>query len=126
MRSRIILLGLSLVLLCTLLGCSSKEVQIDNALNVTHKMKMSIDNQDYEKFNRLFSEGRINSVQKSDFEELKTFTTAGASYNNYELLTFENGKMFLVRLTPSNEEGEVFIEDVKIVPEEMRSLFATE
>lgn len=89
-------------------------------------MKVSIDQQDYKRFNQLFSEGRANSVQKNEFEGLKTLTSARTVYTNYELLRFDNGNMLLVRLTPPNEDGEIEIEDVKIVPEEMKSLFADE
>ncbi|WP_308635793.1 hypothetical protein [Paenibacillus silvisoli] len=105
-------------------SCSNNEVKPDSPVNTAHLMKLSIDYQDYDRFNQLFSEGRADSVPKSEFEKLKTLTSAGTQYNNYELLKFENGKMLLVRLAPPNEAGEIFIEDVKVIPEELSYLFS--
>ncbi|WP_405460877.1 hypothetical protein [Paenibacillus sp. HJGM_3] len=98
----------------------------DSPIHTTHLMKVSIDQQDYKRFTQLFSEGRANSVQKTEFEGFKTLTPARTIFTNYELLRFDNGNMLLVRLTPPNEDGEIEIEDVKIVPEEMKRLFADE
>lgn len=115
-----------LLLLGLLVGCRQNVVKPDSPLNTAHIMKLSIDEQDYERFNQLFSEGKINTVTKSEFERLHTLTSARTTYSNYELLTFENGSMVLVKLTPPNEDGEIEIEDIKVVPREMKSLFAVE
>jgi len=57
------------------------------------------------------------------FNEIKNLTTAGSSYANYVLVTFENGEMLLVRLSPEKVNGEYKIEDVIIVPDEMKEMF---
>ena len=41
----------------------------------------------------------------------------------YETITFDDGEMLLVRITPDKIDGEYKIEDVTIVPEEMRDFF---
>ena len=57
------------------------------------------------------------------FNEMKNLTSAGVGLTHYELLTFENGEMFLVMLTPEKVNGEYKIEDVVIVPNEMKEIF---
>lgn len=49
--------------------------------------------------------------------------TAGTQYTHYELLTFENDEMLLVRLTPEKVNGEYKIEDVVIVTSKMKEIF---
>ncbi|MED4018924.1 hypothetical protein [Sutcliffiella cohnii] len=116
-----------LVLICVffvvMVGCSSNKVQPDSTENVAWLMKLAINNNDYEAFDSLFSEGRKGSVSRTDFSEFEKLTTTGANYKKYELVTFENGEMLLVRLTPVNEDNEYEIEDVIVVPEEMKVLF---
>ena len=56
------------------------------------------------------------------FNELKKLTTAGTELKHYELLTFTNGKMILIELTQERANGEYRIEDVKEVPDEIKSL----
>ncbi|MCA1030919.1 hypothetical protein LCL95_07800 [Bacillus timonensis] len=88
-------------------------------------MKLAIDNNDYASFDSLFADGRKGSISEMEFKELKGITTAGAGYKSYELLTFENGEMLLVklRLTPPHENNKIEIEDVIIVPDDMKELF---
>ncbi|MGY3715882.1 hypothetical protein ACWE42_10195 [Sutcliffiella cohnii] len=106
-----------------IIGCSSNKVKPDSTENVAWLMKLAIENDDYEAFDSLFSEGRKGSVSRTDFSEFGNLTTAGANYKKYELVTFENGEMLLVRLTPENEDNKYEIEDVIVVPEEMKVLF---
>ncbi len=68
-------------------GCSNKTLKPDSPDNTARLMILAIDNNDYESFNYLFSEGRKGSVSKSDFRELQDITTAGIEYKRYELLT---------------------------------------
>lgn len=98
-------------------------VKPDTEQNATWLMKLAIDENDYERFNELFSEGRKNTVSEKIFDAMSELSTAGASYKNYELITFENGEMLLVKLTPMTIDGEYKIEDVMIVPDEMKSFF---
>ncbi|THE13577.1 hypothetical protein E1I69_06585 [Bacillus timonensis] len=88
-------------------------------------MKLAIDNDNYRSFSSLFAEERKGSISESEFKELQELTTAGSSYERYELVTFDNGEMLLVklRITPPNEESELKIEDVIIVPDDMKVLF---
>jgi hypothetical protein len=104
-------------------GCSNKTLKPDSPDNPAWLMKLAIDNNDYESFASLFSESRTGSISKSDFRELQDITTAGTEYKSYELITFENGQMLLVRLTPSDNNKEIKIEDVIVVSDEMKEMF---
>lgn len=86
-------------------------------------MKLKIDNNDYKGFNNLFSKGRKHSVSIEEFNKMNKLTTARTMYTNYEILTFTKGEMLLVRLTPVKVDGEYKMEDVIIVPEDMKSIF---
>ncbi|MCA1032882.1 hypothetical protein LCL95_17875 [Bacillus timonensis] len=112
-------------ILLVVVGCSSKTVAPDNPENTAWLMKLAIDNNDYASFDSLFADGRKGSISEMEFKELKDITTAGAGYRSYELLTFENGEMLLVklRLTPPHENNKIEIEDVIIVPDDMKELF---
>lgn len=86
-------------------------------------MKLAVDNKDYEGLNKLFSDGRKDTLSRKEFVKMQGLTTAGTDFITYELLTFTNGEMFLVRLTPEKVNGEYKIEDVIIVPDNMKEIF---
>ncbi|MCH1624534.1 hypothetical protein [Fredinandcohnia quinoae] len=111
------------IFIVILVGCSNKTLKPDSSDNTSWLMKLAIDNNDYESFDALFSEGRKGSISESEFNELQDITTAGTDYKRYELLTFENGQMLLVRLAPSDNNTEIKIENVMLVPDEMKAMF---
>ena len=49
-----------------------------------------------------------NIISQESFDEMRNITTAKTGYTHYELLTFENGEMLLVRLSPEKIKGDVF------------------
>lgn len=106
-----------------LIGCNNKADWPAGPEYTAWQMKLAIDNKDYESFNDLFTDERKDSLSKEEFSALREITTAGSEYKNYEVITFENGQMLLVLLAPPNEDNEVKIEDVIVVPENMRQLF---
>lgn len=120
----IVTIFISVCFTFTIAACTNKKaLKADTPANTGWLMKMAMDSENYDNFNKLFSEGRKNSISKEEFSKLKKLTTAGTDFKHYELLTFTNGEMFLVRLTPEKVNGEYKIEDVIIVPEEMKKLF---
>jgi hypothetical protein len=106
-----------------LFGCGNEEVKPDSSENTAWLMKLAIDNNDFDSFNDLFTDERKESISKNDFTAFRDITTAGSEYKNYELLTFANGQMLLVKLAPPNKDKKVKIEDVFVVPENMKELF---
>ncbi|MFD2445662.1 hypothetical protein ACFSO7_17010 [Bacillus sp. CGMCC 1.16607] len=125
MRVYIKLFLLSLILMGVITGCSNETVKPDNPENTARLMKSAIENDDYASFDSLFVDGRKGSISESDFKELKKITTTRAGYTRYQLVTFDNGEMLLVKLSiPNpNENNEIEIEDVIVVPDDMTELF---
>lgn len=120
MRTKSTLL-ISILMICVVFTSCQKTMKPDTPQNTAWLMKLAIDNGDYERFNNLLSEKNI--ISRDSFDEMKNKTTAVAGYIHYELITFENGEMLLVRLTPEKVNGEYKIEDVIIVPNEMKEIF---
>ena len=115
-----------LILVTLINGCSQsqKEIIPNTPLNTAILMKSSIDNGDYNSFQSLFTEGKKNSVSEDKFKNLKALSTQGSGYACYELVSFDNGKMLLIYLTPQKDnKGEYHIQDVKVVPDELKKYF---
>jgi hypothetical protein len=105
-------------------GCTEKPMRPDTPVNTSWIAKMAIDSGNYDDFNNLFSEGRKNSISQNKFKELKELSTAGATYTTYQLITFQNGKMILVRMTQEKDSnGNYGIEDIKVVPDGLTDSF---
>lgn len=110
-------------MICIVLTSCQKTVKPDTPANAGLLMSHAINNGDYERFNALFSEGRKNTISRDKFNEMKNLISAGTGFTHYELLTFKNGEMLLVMLTPEKVNGKYKIEDVVIVPSEMKEIF---
>lgn len=113
----------SIIVLSLFLSSCEDTVKADTPYNAAWLVKLAIDENDYERFNEQFSESRKNTVSNESLDAMSALSTAGASYTNYELVTFENGEMLLVRLTPILIDGEYKIEDIIIVPDELKDFF---
>ncbi len=106
-----------------LISCSDqKPLKSDTPVNTAIIMESFLKEGNYKNFSELFIDGRKNAVSEEQFNELKKLTTAGTELKHYELLTFTNGKMILIELTQERANGEYRIEDVKEVPDEIKSL----
>ncbi|WLD94359.1 hypothetical protein [Alkalihalobacillus sp. AL-G] len=116
---------ISLFFVLIIAGCNNEKViQPDTPVNASWLMKLQIDNKDYGRFQSLFYEGAEENVSKETFQQFGEITTSGTNFKNYELLTFENGEMLLVEFAPKQDNDDVYkIVNVKLVPNEMKSLF---
>lgn len=124
MRRKFLPIVVFVFVFSVLVSCSyEKSVKANTPTNAAWLTKLAINNNDYERFNSFFIEGRKNVVSKDMLEKFRKISTTEGSYNHYELITFTNGEMLLVRLTPEKIDGEYKVEDVVIVPEEMKKLF---
>lgn len=124
MKMKVLIVMILIIMCFTFTSCSKQTVlKPDTPVNTGWLMKLAIHNDDYEKFNKLFSEERKNIISKEKFNDMKKMITNETSFVHYELLTFTNGEMFLIRLTPEKVNGEYKIEDVIIIPNEMKEVF---
>ncbi|MBN3554265.1 hypothetical protein JYA63_08320 [Fictibacillus nanhaiensis] len=76
--------------------------------------------ENYELAKTLMAEGRKEQISDEGLKKVKQLMSAGTTYKTYQLLEFDNNEMVLLNLTP-NDKYE--IQDVVIVPEELKSMF---
>lgn len=115
------------IVILLLTACGDQSIQPTTPLNTSILMKSHIDNQNYDFFQSLFAEGYQDSISKETFDEFTEFSTSGANYKNYELITFNNGEMLLVEFKPAlDNEDELKIVNVTRIPEEAKYLFDSE
>ncbi|MCX7904730.1 MAG: hypothetical protein N2486_09510 [Caloramator sp.] len=116
-----LLLLLSIFLLSS---CQRKTVlKPDTPENTVWLFKRSVDDGKYDNLKQLFTDEGKNTISLDTFNKIRKISTPGASFINYQLLTFTNGEMVLVRLSPNKINGEYKIEDVIIVPKEAKKVF---
>lgn len=123
MKIHFLLIGLILMLIS---GCSSeKQIQPDSPQNTSLLLNHSLFFNDYDKFISLYSDPRKQYISEEFFKtlvQIKKDSNGGVLYENYELLTFDSGEMILVKLI-NNANGQVEIEDILTLPEELRDFF---
>lgn len=124
-NKRFLLMVILMILLSlSLISCSKSEpLKADTPVNTAIVMEGYLKAGNYEGFNKLFTEGRKNTISIDQFNELKKTATNGTDLKHYELLTFSNGEMVLLTLTQEKVDGEYKIQDVKNIPEGMKEVF---
>ena len=110
-------------LIFVVFGTFTKEVKPDTLHNVNWLMKLSLDDNDYTEFNNLFIEGRRGKISLEEFEKMSDISTAGWEDRSYQLIKFSNGEMLLVYVSPSKLNGKYYIQDIKIVPNDLKDFF---
>ena len=110
-------------MVCTVCISCQKAVRPDTPHGAVWLMKTAVDEGDYQRFQAMFTEARKNAISAEMFQEMREETTAEMGFAQYGVLTFDNGEMMLIRLTPEKIEGEYKIEDVVIIPDDMKALF---
>lgn len=130
MKKKLLLIPLLLAYILLLCSCSNgKAMKPDTPINTGLLLNHAISSEDYESFNDLFSKGRKNHVSKEEFQaltEISKTSTGGSGCTLFEVITLDNGKMFLVRLTPTNMDGKYEVEDVIPMPEDLTEFFLGE
>lgn len=89
-------------------------------VNVGLSFKEAVRAENYEVAKSLMSDGRNAQISNEILEEINKIMGENTSFHTYEVLTFDNGEMVLLNLTPDKKYE---IQDVKIVPEEVRGIF---
>ncbi|WP_442600760.1 hypothetical protein [Paenibacillus sp. KN14-4R] len=114
-----LLILISLIILSV--SCS-KDKESD-PIQTSIQMKQAIFFNDFEDFQSLFSSQRKSAATKEMFRALKEIEDPSADYKSYTLITLGNGRMLLVNHTPGKDYK---IQDIVIVPEDLKILFEDE
>jgi hypothetical protein len=105
-------------------SCEDQAKLAPNSPNKTAAMlKAAIEQGDYTAFQALFAPASASRISRETFSNLKDSVTESAIYANYTLVRLENGRLLLVYLTTPDSKGNYQVLDVKLVPENMQSLF---
>ena len=119
-----LLLFTTIISTISLISCTKDtSLKPTSPTNTSILVKNYIDAENYEEFKKLFSNELENSVSIDDFKMLKDITTAGSNHSLYDIITFENGEMILIKISPIEVNGEYKIEEVIQVPDEFKALF---
>lgn len=111
-----------------LTGCTgSRAVKPDTPTNAAIVLTNAMRVKDYSLFQSYFTEATKDAVTEADFERFSEAYPGGAAFSNFEVISFPNGEMFLVRLAPpiADKDGLSKAEDMIPVPEEMKAFFRT-
>lgn len=119
MRVKNILIAASIFLNIGLGLIVYKELSKPDAGEVGLMFKEAVRTENDQQARTLMAEGRKAEISDKLLQQIKVRMGAGTSFNTYELLKFENGEMVLLHLTPDDRYE---IQDVMIVPEEMRGV----
>jgi len=67
------------------------------------------------------AEGRQDHISEETLKEIhEAVSSASTSFKTYQLLEFDNEEMVLIALTPDEKHE---IQDITIVPDELKSVF---
>lgn len=120
MKVKNIVIGFSvcvnLVLGFLLFNDKPEEGPIEKGLSFKEAVRV----ENYELAKSLIADGREAYISDETLEKVNEIMSEGTSFHTYELLEFDNGEMVLLHLTP-NKKYE--IQDVRVVPEELKSVF---
>lgn len=96
-------------------------IKTDNYNNVVTAVCLSLFADDYDAFSRLSM--NKDKASREEFNKLKNLRTDKSSSSQYAIIKYSNNEMLLIELTPQKINGEYKIENIKVVPNEMKELF---
>ncbi|WP_407268979.1 hypothetical protein [Radiobacillus sp. PE A8.2] len=95
---------------------TTKKGPVDVGLSFKEAVRV----ENYELAKTLMAEGKQEHIAEETLKKVNEVMSAGTSFKTYELLEFDNGEMVLLNLTP---DAKYEIQDVVIVPDELKSIF---
>ncbi len=126
----LMIVGLVLVIVITAVvtlyirGCQADlSVKANSPRNVAAMLSKSLKENDFAAFQALLSDGARLRISSTNFGDFQKITTATTLYSTYSVVRLENGKLILVYMAPPDENGIYKIQDIKLVPDNMASLF---
>lgn len=103
------------------LNRKQRYIKTDNYNNVVTAVCLSLFADDYDAFSRLFM--NKDKASREEFNKLKNLRTDKSSSSQYAIIKYSNNEMLLIELTPQKINGEYKIQNIKVVPNEMKKLF---
>lgn len=103
------------------LNRKQRYIKTDNYNNVVTAVCLSLFADDYDAFLRLFM--NKDKASREEFNKLKNLRTDKSSSSQYAIIKYSNNEMLLIELTPQKINGEYKIQNIKVVPNEMKKLF---
>jgi hypothetical protein len=109
-------------------GCeSNKLIKPDTPSNTAMIVKNMLMAKNYDGLKEVLTKGSKERISLNEFNKLaKVYENGNGStdFKSYELLTFGDGSMILIHLTHIEDfENKVQVQDIKVIPEEMKSFF---
>jgi uncharacterized membrane protein YvbJ len=91
--------------------------------DVGYSFQRAVQFENYVLAKRLITERRQEHISDETLKKVHEIMSAGTSFKTYQLLEFGNGEMVLLNLHNLTPDGEYEIQDVVIVPDELKSIF---
>jgi hypothetical protein len=91
--------------------------------NVAFLMTKSFKENNFANFQGLLTEQARIQINSDQFGTFQKLNTENALFGTYALVRLENGRLIMAYMTPPDENGLYKIQDIKIVPAEMNTLF---
>lgn len=116
-----------IVALTLVIGCSNNNESQNpySPENTVQLLTESLKSGEYDLFEDIISKNGKEEIGKEDFEELKGIYEEPYRLENFEVITFANGEVLLVLLSPKDENNKVLIRKIIHVPEEYKQIFKT-
>jgi hypothetical protein len=109
-------------------GCeNNKTIKPDTPANTAMIVKNMLMAKNYDGLKEVLTKEEKEKISSQEFDKLVQLYENGngsTEFKSYELLEFSDGSMILLHLTHIEDfQNEVQVQEIKIIPEEMKSFF---
>ncbi|WP_066071631.1 hypothetical protein [Neobacillus soli] len=98
-----------------------KEIK-ETPLTTGIEVKNSFMDDNFEALTQLYLKG-VNPLSKEKFIQIKDGYSGITDFKNFEVLDFGNGTMAIIHLTHKEDASSIKVQDIRLIPKEMQSLF---
>ena len=120
----ILVIAATVVITYYVRSCQDKaDPKMDSPGNVAFLMTKALKENNFADFQSLLTEPARLQIDSNQFGTFQKLNTDKALYGTYALVRLENGRLLMVYMTAPDAAGNYKIQDVKLVPAEMNSLF---
>jgi hydrogenase maturation factor len=123
MKTRNIIITVSVLLNVVLGILFYNETLKKGPADVGYSFHRAVQVENYVFAKTLIDEGRQKYISDETLKKVNEIMTSGTSYKSYQLLEFDNGEMVLLNLHNNTPDSKYKIQDVVIVPDELKVAF---